>query len=495
MLDLNIWLLPEKYIQNNQWEVKWNLQNKVTTQVLEWKIKIDNTLEFENIDTIKSYFDSLWFENYYDFYFYQVKEFKNILKNNLNLKKIFKEIVWVDNLKKSYIWIEQILIFANSIWYKKLNVKELKNNILKSLNKQWINTLNEFNIYWLNHFKKQFNSNSLIKFYIYKKFKKSFLNIDSNDYFELWKLLWLELLDKDKIKIELKNVLKNKWIIYLDDLSKLKVREFTKLFWENLLLKSIFKSNNITQKNIQSNDILEFWINIWLLKKEINDSINIKQFLRDNSFFSYSDFKWIQINEIRTILWENASCRKVLEWFWLEYAKDFRLDHLKRFSRYIWFENVPNDIVYDENKTILFIKNILLENWVDNIYTLKVKWVKFVRNLFKENKIWKYNYKDVNIFMNNNLDFSIIFLKTENLIKLWECLWLKDLNDKEHKVKILLFLEIRWINLDDLSKNLVKTKFCSNIHFKYFLEIEWITNIKELRVTHVNNMKKYIKCI
>ena len=425
--------------QNNEISDISLLNYEVELSVADWKLNVDNILSYDNIFVVKKLFFSLWFRNYYDFYFLESKEFKEILRQNKNLYTFFKKVVWKENFKSSYISSKHILMFAERIWFEKNRLIEVREQILLYISENSINTLNDFNKYWLNKFKILCKNNSYLRFMIHSKIWKSYINIDLNDYSRLWKLLWLELIKLEVVVEEKKNI--------------------------------------IVDKN-------EYVIN----------------FLRNNSINDFEDLIWCWIKWVRELLWSDPICREVLKSLWVIALKDFREKYIKRFSRKVWLKWVPkeNNKNLDELEieTIQKFKNLLWNIWIDCTYGLKLKWIKYLLNNLKEKLIWKIIFSEIRDFIKKYFwERTISLLLEEDLILLGKLLGLDELDDKQHKEKLNIYLKSHWINIEKLNKTNIKTKYWKNTHIRYFLDKQWLSDVKVIRPEHIIEMKKYLESI
>lgn len=472
------------------------LPDNVNLLVQELKIDVDDILSRDNTNQVRSFFYNLWIKSYYDFYFYWNREFNILLTSNKELRKFFNKIVWIQNIKNSYANTDNILFFADKIWFEKFNVIQLKEQILSDLNSEWIYNLNDLEVYWITKYKNTFNSNSYIKYYFFKKTSKFLSNMDSVEIIDALKILWLDYLDKNEILNEVLTIFNNDWINYLEDLDKVKVREFReKYITPNPKFLKYIQWLWIKIKTITKSDLLTIWESIWFKNKKINRLEKAKIFLKSNWIWNYLDLRDFWINWARDFLWNDESCRDILNWFGLEYLQDFREDHLKRFARYVWLDWICGEKESDENsiKDRMILK--LLNNWVDCDYSLKLFWIKAFKNLFKEKNIWKIRYNEVNNIIKNNLWVIIPLLTTQDLEKISDYLWFKKLSDFEHKELLINFFNKEWLDLENLTRNHVKEKYWSNIHMRYFFEKIWLTTVKDLRLEHINELKRIIKRI
>jgi hypothetical protein len=460
------------------------------------KINIRDILSLDNISQIKSFFEQLWLKNYYDFYYFESKEFNNLLKKNNSLRTFFNSIVWKKNIKNSYASTDNIIIFAENIWFNKLNVSQLKDKILSDINNVWIHNLNDLENYGLNKYIKTFNDNSFIKYYTSRKMSKWLTNLDLSELIKLHENLWFEYLDEKEILTKILSILNLDWINYLEDLEKIKVREFReKYITTNPNFLKYIQWIWIKIKYLTKDNLFTIGENIWLKRKKIENSNHVQIFLKSNWISSYSDLRELWINWARDLLWADDSCRKLLKWFWVDYLQDFREDHLKKFARFVWLNWICEEKESDENsiKERMILK--LLNNWVDCEYSLKLFWIKAFKNLFKEKNIWNIRYNEVNNFVKLKIGVNIPLLTTNDLVIISKTLWFKLLSDLEHKEKLINFLNSKWLDLNMLNRNHVKEKYWKNSHIRYFFEKIWLTIVKDLRLEHLNQMKEYIKSI
>lgn len=472
------------------------LGDTVQLYVQDLKINVDQLLSIDNIKNTKLFFDKLWLNNYYDFYYFESKEFNNLLTQNNSFRKFFNNIVWKENIKNSYASTENMLDFAEKIGYNKPNINELKYKIISYINSLWIHNLNDLQVYGLNKYIKTFKDNSYIKYYTFRKMSKWLTNIDLEELIKLHENLWFTYLDEKEIISESLSILSNDWINYLEDLEKIKVREFReKYITTNPKFLKYVQGLWIKIKFLTKNDLFTIWESIWLKNKKIDKSKNLQTFLKSNWIIKYTDLRELWINWARDLLWTDEISREILKWFWVEYLQDFREDHLKRFARFVWLEWICEEKESDENsiKDRMILK--LSNHWVDCDYSLKLFWVKPFKNLFKEKNIWKTRYTEVNTFIKTKIWVVIPLLTLNDLDTISNVLLFKKLSDEEHKQKLIDFLSLEWLTIETLNRNHLKEKYWRNTQCRYFLEKVWIKNIKDLRLEHLNNMKEYLKSI
>ncbi len=460
------------------------------------KINVTDILSRDNISQVKEFFDKLGLKSYYDFYYFESREFNNLLTQNNSLRKFFNNVVWKENIKNSYASTENMLAFADKIGFKKPNIKDLKEEMISDINSVWIHNLNDLQVYWLNKYVKTFKDNSYIKYYTFRKMSKWLTNLDLGELINLHENLWFTYLDEKDIISESLSILNKDWINYLEDLDAINVRKFRENYiTPNPKFLKYVQGLWIKIKYLTKNDLFTIWESIWLKNKKIDKSKNIQTFLRSNGILKYSDLRELWINWARDLLWADDSCREILKWFWVEYLQDFREDHLKRFARFVWLEWICEEKESDENsiKDRMILK--LSNHWVDCDYSLKLFWIKWFKTLFKEKNIWKTRYNEVNAFIKTKVWVVIPLLALNDLDTISKTLWFKKLSDAEHKQKLIDFLNIEWLTIDTLNRNHLKEKYWKNIQCRYFLEKVWIKNIKDLRLEHLNNMKRYLKSI
>jgi len=474
------------------WINKITNNEDIENQIKDVLLKVDKVLELWWIDIIKKYFELNWLKNYYDFYFLKIEDFKDILSKSDKLVNFYKNKTWESF---SHISSKSILYFAEFLWFEKLNYSEVKFYISSELSKIWINSENEFSVLSINNFISKFSEDKIFKYFFMRVLKTSIHNISQENYNLFSTKIWLKKYSEVEVNNILKEKLKNKKIIYLDDLETFLVRDFIDYVWTDLLLEYYFNNKWIYKSFIKKEDILNFWIELWLKNNNLDDKNEIKKFLFSNQINSYDDLKDYHKTDIRSILWENPICRKILNWFWLTHLKDYRLDHLKRFARFVWLPWVPKDFELDDVKSKNLILKRLESNGVTCIYSLKLNWIKWFKRIFKESIIWKI-YIDVNSYIKNNIWKTIVNLSYDDLDSVWFLLWLPFLSDEEHKRKFLYFLSLNSIELDTLNKSKVKNDrdFWRNPNFRYLLDqIWWPTDIKLLRPNHIDDLKNFIK--
>ncbi len=452
--------------------------------------KVEQVIDLWWYDIIKKYFSLNNLSDFFDFYYVKLEDFKVIISKSEKLLSFYKEKTGEPLSKISSSWI---LKFAKFLWIERPSYSDIKKSIKAKLQKNWVTYLNEFNTLSINEFKKIFWDDNEIKYLCFRSFKKSIVNIDTQDYKDFWEKLELEYVENDGLFSIIRDRLKEQKINYLDDLTSLWVRDFDKIVWNDLLIESYFLNLGIFKSFILKEDIEKFWINIWLKKKDINKSNYILSFLKYNKISNFADLKDYPKTEIRALLWEDNICREILEWFWLKLLQDYRLDHLKRFARFVWLSWVPKDFELDEEKSKSLMINILKQNKIDCTYSLKFNWIKWFKRLFKLQKIWNI-YNDINTYIKNNIWKTIPNLVFEDLENIGVLLWLPTFGDLEHKKRFDKFLISKWVLFEDLNKTKVKgNDFWSNPNLRYFLDkVSWPTDIKLLRPNHIEDMKNYI---
>ena len=375
------------------------------------------------------------------------------------------------------------------LYIKKLSYDELKKIITEELVTENIYSLNELHVFWLNNFKEKFKWNIFIKYFLSRVIKKRISYIITSDMIILWEKIWLKLLSDEEIINELKIKLKEKWIIYLDDLNKISVKEFSNIIWNNLLLIYYFNKKWIFKSFIKKSDIDNFWGEIWLKERVIDKKMDIKNFLITNKILDYSDLISSWVRDIRDLLWWNIACREVLEWFWLKYIQDFRKIYIRKFARYVGLKWVPDEYNWEKSKELII--NILKNNWIECIYSLKLNWLKWFIRIFRKKTILNYSHEKINNFLKEYIDRTIRTLKYEDLNTIWKLLWFSVLSEEEHKEKLIIFLDWKVLN-----KTRVKELYWKNPHIRYFInKIFWINDVKLLRVEHIDELKKYLGII
>lgn len=476
----------DKLEVDNTW-----LSKEVSETVEDILSKVEQVIDLWWYDIIKKYFSLNGLNNFFDFNYIKLEDFKVILSKSEKLINFYKKQTWESFSKISSKWI---LKFAKKIWIERPNYLEIKNSIKYKLQEIGVTYLNELNTLSINEFKKLFSEDNEIRYFCFKVFKKSLLDINTQDYNNLWEKLELKHLESNNLFSEIRDRLKKYKITYLDDLISISVKDFDFIVWNDLLIESYFLDIWIFKSFIIKENIADFWIKIWLKNKEIDRGQHIKNFLRNNKISDFNDLKDYPKTEIRALLWEDSVCREILEWFWLKYLQDYRFEHLKRFARFVWLEWVPKDFEFDEGKSKKLMINLLNQNWVECVYSLKLKWLKWFRRIFKQKDIGII-YKDINTFIKNHIWKTIPNLAFDDLENIWKLLWLEKLNDIEHKEKVEEFLLTKWVLLSDINKNNFRkdNTFWFNPNIRYFLEkIGWPTDIKELRPFHIDNMRDYI---
>lgn len=464
----------------------------IENQIKDVLCKVEQVLELWWIDIIKKYFELNWLKNYYDFYFLKIEDFKNILSKSDKLVTFYKNKTWESF---SHISSKNILYFAEFLWFEKLNYNDIKFYILWELSKIWINSEQELSVLSINNFISKFWENKIFKYFFMRVIKTSIHNTSQENFNLFYTKIWLIKYSEMELNNILKERLKRKQIIYLDDLENFLLKDFIDYVWNDFLLEYYFNNKWIYKSFIKKEDILNLWIELWLKYNILDDKNEIKKFLFSNQINSYEDLRDYHKTEIRSLLWENPACKKILIWFWLTHLKDYRLDHLKRFARFVWLPWVPKDFELDELKSKNLILKRLEFNGITCIYSLKLNWIKWFKRIFKESLIWKI-YVDINSYIKNNMWKTIVNLTYDDLDNVWFLLWLPILSEQDHKSRFLYFLSLNWLELNNLNKSRVKNDrdFWRNPNFRYLLDqVWWPTDIKLLRPNHIDDLIKFIK--
>ncbi len=480
--------------QNNQLEILTKeIPREVSHEIVNNKINVEDILCYKNIDLVRNHFKMLGVENYYDFKYFSVKEFKQILKDNPNIKELFIKVIWRENYSKlRWRWIsDAISMFARRIGFDRLKKAEIITIMKEDLKQLWIKNYNEYRVLVLARFKRQYEKNSLFKYYCTEIFNESLVDLTKEQYLELWKKLWLELLDEQEQKIELRNIMLKYGVEYIEYINKITVRNFRKIFEENLLVKDYFISKWIEKSSIEKKEIIEFWTNIWLIsnKPEIKDYI--KEFLQKHWIKTYEDLYDWWVNYSRSLLWNDSVCKEILQCLWVKNLKDYRVEHIKKFARYIWLEWIPNNIEYKEENAVGKITNILKQNNVDCQYSLELLWIKWFKKIFNKTNISsEIVYEEISSFMKVNIKKVIPKLDSWDLKTIGIKIWLPKLTEEQHKLAVLNILEKDSLTLKTLTVNKVKTKYWKNKHFRYFLSHKyWVTDVKKVSSKYIEELR------
>ncbi|MDP2091161.1 MAG: hypothetical protein Q8K30_06220 [Candidatus Gracilibacteria bacterium] len=460
------------------------------------KINVADILSLDNKTQVKLFFDKLGLKNYYDFYYFESKEFNSLLTQNNGLRKFFNNLVGKENIKNSYASSNNILTFAENIGFNKLNINELKDQIISDVNNVGIKNLNDLEVYGLNKYIKTFKDNSYIKYYAYKKMSKGLSNLELSELITLHEILGFVYLDKNTIITEVITKFKQDGINYLEDLEKIKVREFReKYITTNPKFLKYIQSLGIKIKYLTKDDLFTIGESIGLKNVKVDKSKNLQLFLKSNGIVKYSDLRELGINGARDLLGTDRVSRDILKGFGVEYLQDFREDHLKRYARFVGLEGICEERESDENsiKDRMILK--LSNHSVDCDYSLKLYGVYAFKTLLKEKNIGKVRYNEVNTFIKSKVGVIIPLLTLNDLDTISKILGYKELTDKEHKEKFINFLNSEGLNIDKLTRNHIKEKYWKNTQCRYFLEKSGLSNVKDLRLEHVNSMKEYLKSI
>lgn len=483
----------------NRQNIDYNANNnEIGFVVIEQvKINIDDILSPENIENIKNFFIKIWFNNYYDFYYFSPQKFFEIILSNNDIKFFFKKVLWKENFDSKNFNRNQVLLFAERIWFNKLSYVDFKNEVIRYFNNIWVTNLNQYEQIWLNKLMLLIKSNNLFRYFSQIKLKKLYSDLIYDDFIKLWNIIWFEKLYEEKIIIELKQKLNQENVFYIEDLEKITVRWFKNFIWNNkwfnlYLFELLWKYKSY----IKEDDIIFFWKRIWLNNKEIENKYEkITEFLNYNWIYNYYDFKELGINQSRNLLANNDLCMELLHELWLKLLKDFRKEYLERFCRRVWINWVPplkennNEIIKEK------IKEILKENWINCDYSLKLYWINKFTWIFKESKIWKILYEELNSCIKYITWTTIPHLNSSDLGTISKSLWLEIITKEKHKEILVETLKQDWLDINSINTLNIKKKYWKNLQIKYFLWLQWITDIKQIRSVYVNKMKEYINSI
>lgn len=402
------------------------------------------------------------------------------------------------NSDKSYTEIGEFIIewkmkTKDVLMLEDTPLVKIRDNIVSILNNTWVNSLNEFLYFWVKELKELLWKNWYMRYFFKRFFNKSFVHMRSKDLEKLWTKLWLKLLEEDEFISQIKEILKEKDIETLADLNKLFLADFRDLLRSKPLLIYYVKVNSLNTDFLTLSDRHDFWEYIWLKDKKVDKNSELNNFLRSNWINNYSDLYWIWTLEARSLLWSNELCREIISKFWVDLSIDFRLDHLKRFSRYVWLKWVPDE--YDNNKSKKFILNILKNKQINCALSLKLFTVKWLRNLLTKETLWT-KFKYINTFFINEVWVSVAKLKLEDMPILVEALWLSSLTDEEHRDKLTIYLDSKKDELWEVTKTKIVSWYWKDINIRYFLFKSWFSwNLGKLRPVHVEEMKEYIESI
>ena len=473
------------------------------------KIDVENIISNENKAIAMKFFKSRWFNSFYDFYFYEVDKFIQLLQDNDDLRTYFNKVT--DNTHKK-ISTKKMLFFIEYIWFYKLVPNELIEKLLKYLKTDHrITSLNEYKVVWLNNFRSIVRKNIYLRYYVSKRLEK--LSVRKNNeelenlwerrsarlneelYYELWENLWLKMLDEWEVKKIIRERLKKIWIEYISAIERINVRAFRDIIWNDLLFQSYILSLWILKSDIDEQKKLDIWKELWLKTKNIDKISYSIEFLKQKSISNYSDIISLGKNWARDLRSRDEICLEVLNSIWIFRIQNFRLDHLKKFCRRIWLPWVPNDVEIDEEATISKIISRLLQNGVECNYSLKLKGINHFISIFRERIIWDKLFNEIRAFIKAKTSKPITLLHYVDLDTISSAIWLKVYTESEHKVKLLAYLQEQWVGLDFINKARVKEKYWKNIQFRYFFEKVWVKNIKFLSSEHVEEMKRHIESI
>lgn len=388
---------------------------------------------------------------------------------------------------------EWIISFLQKNWLKRISLGELKSEVFDFFRENWIFYVNEL-VYW-NMWKlmKKMQQNKRIMYF----FQKNQINWRETNFSieNVWNLL--EKYDFPKLW---KSELETKVLIFLSenkiDSSEKIFRNLKILFKkvrENPLIYSYFYNSWINT----SSSYEDFWMVLKkLLEGKVSDSSkNLKNFLRDNKIFDYKSLRdfW-KTREIRKLLWSESEARKVLEEIWLTKAKDFREEHIIKFARKVWFEDIPEAKKLSEEEVKQNFKNYLKHYNIEDIFSLEHFWLKQLKKwILSEKTLWK-AYENFNEFVKKYVWKTISNMSFEDLKILWENLWLKNFSEEEQKERFLKFLELKGLNLSKLTTSNFRKEvwIWENSSVYYFVKkLTWKTRKNTFVTEDLVKIRKY----
>lgn len=380
-------------------------------------LKIHNTLEIPKNDLALKAFNAIWIMSYYDLYFANLEDIRNILKQN-NLGELYKEVTWETLGRLSKSNIEK---FWNKIGLIKWSYEELLSSIKNEFEILRIWSINNLISIRVIDFINILLSNNRFKYFFRLFSKTKFRDIKLNDVISFWTKLCLRELDMNELKISIIKILKDNNINSTRDLNNMKVVDFRKMVEENELIKYYFVyflKKRVSY--IRELDIEKFWINVWLLSN-FDNSEEIRLFLLHNNIKNYWDLKSIDRDELKTLLWSNEFCKNILKEIWVKVLRDIRDIHFQKFARKVWLELVPKHFEYNKNEAIKIINLKLKKKWINSKNDLNKKGIKVFRTI--SNISNTYEAKMIQFFIKENFGCSLSSLRVTNLDYLIELLW------------------------------------------------------------------------
>lgn len=461
------------------------------------KDSVESLIKLSDEDALKKHFISLWYEDYLDFYYLNINHFRDILLSDKRYKDLFVKIT-LEQITK--ITIKWKLKFIEFLWFERINYDNFKEILLNDLSDIWIDSLNDLRVHSLNKFIEWNKDNKYFRYFIERMFSKSITYIDYEEYFIMADKLWLKLISWNEQISLIKNILSTNYNInYLEDLDNISIKWFRKICDNESIILDYFKNTLWIEKtSILKDDISKFWEHLWLKNNIFDKWEYLNSFLKKHQISSYDDILSFWIKWAREILWWDTVIRNILEWFWIKYAKDFRLDHIKRFCRFVWLEWIPEKLNKDEEKSKNLISNILQNKNITCLYSLELNWIKPFKRLFRLDKLWPVVHNNINYFIKNNLWTSLSKLEYKDLLILGKLIWFEYKTEQEHKKDMLDFLEKNWTDIDKLNISKIRKNklFWTNPSIRYFLNEIWATNdVKDLKVIHAISLKEYVSKI
>lgn len=429
--------------------------------------------------------------NYYDFYFLSLSDFKDIIRTKSEFLDLFRKSIGIHLSKSSTGDKER---FWEFLWFEKIRFEQCKIYILRLLQSHWISSIDELRVFWFRRFKETFWDDNVFNYFFVKIVKTTLLNSSLDKILSVWVKLWLPVLSWGELKSKLTDLLSG-----IEQ--SIPVRKFMQTFWKNILVRVYFSSlgkyDHLSWKyncRISRADLDWLFEYLWFNKdiEAVNERAHVKEFFRSHWCDDYQDLRAITLKSIRPFIWEDEVCRRVLIRFWLNLSKNFNLDYLQRLARFAWLSWVPevNDKVIDV-KTLLI--RFLSSHWVHCLYWLRLLWVKLFERSVKD--LPQTTYETFNAYIKTQTWKTITHMNLDDFIKVWSSIWLIELNENEHKLRFLRFLESNWIKLSSINVSFIKgfSNLWENPNLRYIFEFRyWVKNLRDIRSSHVSSFISYL---
>ena len=251
--------------------INWKIQAKdykteKFKETARWKREILSSLKTREIwKNFTDFFKQNWFETYYDFYFSNVANFKDLLSKNPELEQFYCDVTCQSINKISHYFM---LVFAQRIWYEEYETKELKKELLDFLVKN-LDFLDDESSN-LEDFYKMIHLNNKVRYCLQVTLKKDITSLKKDNFKKIISRLKRSLKlseedKKEKLEKNVKQFLASKWLKYIDDLPYFTKAEFLE-FFEDDSFKNYLKLFWIRKTNFSIKKALDLTNNFGLTK-------------------------------------------------------------------------------------------------------------------------------------------------------------------------------------------------------------------------------------